>query len=84
MTWQAWSVAPIWFLALVGSVLVGIFAPDGREIGWLSIVLAILTILTFWVQLGIQRKEGFVQRATVSIAGALLILAAASGILALF
>jgi len=39
--------------------------------------------VTFFIQLAIQRKEGFVVRAMASVTGAIVVLAIASGVFAL-
>jgi hypothetical protein len=94
MTLKLASVIPVWILTVVGAVLVGLlvtgdashespFADGGGHLDWLSIVLAGAILLTFGIQLGIQRKEGFVSRVVASIVGAVLILAAATVVLAL-
>jgi len=71
----------VWFLALVGAVVIGAVTPPTEYLTWLPILLAGLVILTFFIQLGIQRKEGFVFRAMTSITGAVIVLAAATAIL---
>ena len=47
----------------------------------MPIVLAGLVILTFFIQLAIQRTEGFVFRAMTSITGATIVLAIATAVL---
>jgi hypothetical protein len=83
MTWQIWSVLPVWLLALVGAVVIGVTTTGDDYLTWLPIVLAAAVIVTFAIQLAIQRKEGFVVRAMASIGVATLILAAATGLFAL-
>jgi len=87
------SVIPVWILAVIGAVLVGtladrtshangFFAGAGGYLDWLGITFAILVILTFVVQLLIQRSEGFVSRVVASIVGSLAVLTVATVILA--
>lgn len=83
MTWQAWSVAPVWLVAVVGAVLVGLVAPQQDYFTWLGVVLAAVVILTFAIQLSTQKIEGFVGRGMASIGVSVVILAIASGVLAL-
>ncbi|MBH0008621.1 hypothetical protein [Salinibacterium sp. SWN1162] len=83
MTWQKWSVVPVWALSLVGTVIIGAVAAPESRVTWLAIVLAACVIFTFVVQLLIHRKEGFVARATASMVGALVVVAAATAIFAL-
>ena len=83
MTWQISSVLPVWVLSLVGAVVIAITLPRDQYLTWVAIVLAGAVILTFLIQLGIKRTEGFVVRAMASIGVSVLILAIASGIVAL-
>ena len=80
MTWQIWSVIPVWVASLAAAIVIGLTTVD--SVAWLAIALAGAVIVTFAIQLAIQRKEGFVLRAMASISGAIVVLAAASGILA--
>ncbi|MCU1476612.1 MAG: putative rane protein [Subtercola sp.] len=75
------SVTPIWLLAAVGAVLVGVLSHAGQYFVMLPVVLGVIVILTFVVQLGLSRPEGFVDRVAASIAGAMVILAAATLVL---
>jgi len=87
------SVIPVWILAAIGAILIavladrtshanGFFAGAGGYLDWLGIAFAIIVILTFVVQLLIQRSEGFVSRVVASIVGSLVILTVATAILA--
>lgn len=82
MAWRSRSVPPVWIAAAVGAVLVGWFAA-GDYLTWMPIVLAGTVLLAFAIQLALQRKEGLVARLAASAIGALLILAVASGVIAL-
>ncbi|GGF19081.1 hypothetical protein [Subtercola lobariae] len=75
------SVTPIWLVALVGALLVGILSHPGQYFVMLPIVLGVIVILTFVVQLGLGRPEGFVDRVAASVAGAVVILAVATLVL---
>ncbi len=83
MTWQISSVLPVWLLSLAGAIVIAITLPRDQYVTWVGIVLAGAVILTFLIQLGIKRTEGFVTRAIASIGVSVVILAAASGIVAL-
>ena len=83
MTYKQASVVPVWLLAIVGSVLVGLFSPGSDYFTWLSMVFAVVTISAFCIQLFVREKEGLVTRLMLSIGGAVIILAVATGILAL-
>lgn len=82
MTWQLASILPVWALAIVGAVLIGVIVDPGEYFTWLPIAFAAAIISAFTIQLAIRRKEGFVTRVMVSSGGALVVLAAATGVLA--
>lgn len=77
------SIAAVWLAVIVGAVLVIVFAETGETLVWFPIVLAAATLLAFSLQLLIDRKEGLVNRLMASLGGAVLILAAATGIVAI-
>lgn len=83
MTWQFWSVLPVWLGAAAAAVIIGFTTAPDAHVTWLGVALAAAVIVTFFIQLAIQRKEGFVVRAMASITGAVVVLAVASGVLAL-
>jgi hypothetical protein len=82
MAWSLRSVIPVWVVALVGAIVVGVFAASS-SLTWLPIVLAGSVLVTMAIQLALQRKEGLVTRMMASLGGALVICAVATGILAL-
>lgn len=82
MSWRSRSVPPVWIAAAVGAGLVAVFGRD-EYLTWIAIVLAITVLLAFGIQLALQRKEGLVARLAASVAGSLVILAVATGALAL-
>ncbi len=80
VSWQWGSVWPVWALALVGAVLVGVLQPsDG--IVWLPIVLGGCTLAAFAIQLGGPTVPGLVDRLAAAVVGSVVILAVASAIL---
>ncbi len=83
MTSRLVSIVPIWVVAIVGAVLVGLLTSPSHMYGWLSIVLVVSIILTFIIQLALSTKEGLVMRTAASIGGAVIVLAIATGILVL-
>ena len=83
MTWQLGSVLPVWVLSIVGAVIVGVVVPHDDHLTWIGIVLAAAVIVTFAIQLALQRTDGFVMRAMASIGVSVVILAIATGVLAL-
>ena len=83
MSWQKWSVLPVWVLTVVGAVVVGLVSPADERLTWLAIALAAAIIATFAIQLATGQIEGYVGRAIASICGAIVILAVATGVFAL-
>ena len=81
MAWQIGTVAPVWLVALAGAIVVALIAP-GRGVVWLPIVMALCVLVTIAIQLGVQRKEGFVTRLILSFSGALVITGVATAALA--
>ena len=72
----------MWLAALVGAVLVGVFAGDAF-LTWIPVVAAGTVLLTFVIQLALQRKEGLVNRMIASVGGSVAILAVATVVLIL-
>ena len=80
MSWELRSILPVWLAAAAGAVIVGLFAPDAA-FTWLPVVMAGAILLTFVIQLALQRKEGLVSRVAASVGGAVVVLAVATGVL---
>jgi hypothetical protein len=83
VSWQWKSVVVVWLFALVCAVLTGLLSLPGQHLVWMSLSFAGCTIGTLSVQLATGRKEGYVDRVTTSLVGAVAVLAAATGIFAL-
>jgi len=83
MSWQLSSVLPVWVLSLAGAIVIAVALPRDQYLTWVAIVLAGAVILTFLIQLALRRKEGFVVRAMASMGVSAVILAFASGVVAL-
>jgi hypothetical protein len=77
------SVGVIWLVAAVCAVLIGVLVAPENRLVWTSLSLAGCTILTLAAQLSTGQKEGYVSRVTQSLVGAVLVLAAATGIFGL-
>ena len=73
----------MWILALIAAVLVAVFTQGRDFYTWLPITMAAIVITTFFVQLSLQRKEGFFGRLALSTGGALVILAVTTLVLEL-
>jgi hypothetical protein len=82
MAWQLRSVVPVWVIALAGAI-VGASLAASQFLSWLPIVLAGCVLITFAIQLALQRKEGLVTRMMASLGGALVILDVATAALAI-
>jgi hypothetical protein len=72
------SLLPVWVSAVVGAVVVAVAVGPEEAPRWFPLVLAACVVLTFVIQLALPRKTGFVDRATGSVVGAVLVLAAAT------
>ncbi len=77
------SVVPVWSLAVIGSVLIGLIAPPPQYLDWLPFVLAADVLLTFCIQLAIVQKEGLVDRMMACLGGSVVILGIATLVLGL-
>ena len=75
------SIVPVWILVLAATVIVALTTGGLEFFTWLPIVLAASIVLTFCIQLGLRRKEGFNGRLSLSTGGALVIVAVAALIL---
>jgi hypothetical protein len=84
VTWQLASILPVWALAIIGAVLIGVIAAPDEHFTWVPIVFAAAVIGAFAIQLGISKKEGFVLRVMTSTGGALVLLVVASVVFLLF
>jgi hypothetical protein len=77
------TVSAVWLFALVAAVLIGVFSHREHDGAWLSLALGASVTLALCIQLATKEKRGFVHRLASSISGALVILAAATGVVAL-
>ncbi|WP_375385574.1 hypothetical protein [uncultured Microbacterium sp.] len=72
------GIVAAWIAAAVIGLSIGIFvAPEWRA-AWLMVGLGGCLILSFAVQLGYGRSQGFTQRVAVSVLGSLLVLGVVS------
>jgi hypothetical protein len=78
-----YTVTPVWLLLVLASGLILLLVPPGHHLLWFSVSLAAGTILTFCIQLGLDRKEGLVNRVMASLGGSVVVLAIATGVSAL-
>ena len=75
------SIVPVWILVITATVIVALLTTDFAFFTWLPIVLAASIILTFCIQLGLRRKEGFNGRLSLGTGGSLVIVAVAALVL---
>jgi type IV secretory pathway VirB2 component (pilin) len=83
VNWHWKTIATVWLLATVGAILTGVFATDDSAIGWIGLTLAVCTLVTLGLQIATGSKEGYVKRVTLSVAGAIVILVAATIVVSL-
>jgi hypothetical protein len=76
------TILPVWLVTIVAVIVVAVLAGTSY-LTWLPIVLAGVALLTFAIQLMLQRKEETVTRMVYSIGGALVILVVATVVLEL-
>lgn len=77
------TTIPVWVVAAIGAVVVGVTAHGDHYLVWLPLVLGATILLTFALQLATREKDGLVDRAMLSLSGSFVILAIATGILSL-
>ncbi len=66
------TALPSWVIALIGSVW-AVLIPGPEWPGTISVALGASIVMSFIVQLSIQRKEGLVNRLAFTTSGSLLI-----------
>jgi apolipoprotein N-acyltransferase len=76
------TILPVWLVTIAAAIVVGVLSGPAY-LTWLPIVLGGVALLTFAIQLTLQRKEETVTRIVFSIGGALVILLVATVVLAL-
>jgi hypothetical protein len=76
------SMIPVWLLAVIGAVLVGVLAGEAY-LTWLPVVAALCILVSFAIQLALRRTEGLVKRLGGSMVGAFTVLVVATLVLVL-
>jgi hypothetical protein len=66
------SVLPVWAVAVVGVVLVLVFARE-TPFAWLLLVMVASVLLSFVLQLATQTKDGLVVRISAASSGAFVV-----------
>jgi hypothetical protein len=75
-----YTATPVWVLLTLAAGSILLFVPADARLLWFSIALAAGIILTFCIQLGLDRKEGLVNRVMASLGGSIIVLAIATGV----
>ena len=77
------TAIPVWVAAALGALLIGLFAPTDEFLVWIPVAMAASVLMTFVIQVASTQKKGLVDRIMLSVGGAILVLAAATGVLSL-
>ncbi|NIJ05107.1 hypothetical protein [Frigoribacterium faeni] len=77
------TVVPVWLFAIVAGVLIVTTTTGDDHWEWLSLALGGCIVLTFVLQLAASEKDGLVSRTMLALCGSLVVLAAATGVVAL-
>jgi len=77
----AWSIAPIWVVAIAAAVAIGLTPLRGGWTLWIPVACGVCVIVALALQVATRRPEGFIARASVSLAGVVTVFAAASLVL---
>lgn len=77
------SVVGVWVFGAVCALLVGLLSHPGQYVAWIGLSAAGCTVVTLCIQLAGGRSDGYVNRVTASIVGAVVVLGAATGVFAL-
>ena len=77
------TVSAVWAFALASAVLIAVFGHRTTDGEWLELAFGGSVVLALVLQIATQEKRGFVFRLASSVSGALIILALATGVIAL-
>ena len=68
------GIVVVWAVALLGAVAIGIFVGEDWRMPWMLVGFGGAVLLSFAVQLGYGRTDGFILRVAGSVIGALLLM----------
>ena len=68
------GIIAVWVAAVLIAVSIGIFVPAQARAGWLILGLGGCLLLSFAVQLGSGRANGFTERVAGSVLGAMVVM----------
>jgi len=77
----AWSIAPIWALAIAAAVAIGLSPLRGGWELWIPVACGVCVVLALALQVATRTPEGFIARAGIAVSGIVLVFAAASLVL---
>lgn len=72
----------VWLAAVAAAIAIAVGAPRADAFGWFAVAAAGCTVLALVLQLIVGRTDGYIARATASVAGALVVFVVATGVLA--
>ncbi|MBB2975042.1 putative membrane protein [Microbacterium endophyticum] len=68
------GIVTVWIAAAIAGLVVGFFVPSDLRSAWTLVALGGAIILSFIVQLWYGQTQRFIQRTSLSILGALIVL----------
>jgi hypothetical protein len=75
------SITAVWVATVIAVVLIGVFAGESDDLGWLGVAMAASVLVAMCVQLATQERRGFVVRMAATGSGSFVILAVATLVL---
>lgn len=73
--WHVGRLVTAWAIAAVFGVLVALLVEGNARFQWLALAVGLSMLVTFALQLGTAQREGFITRASFSVAGCVVIIA---------
>lgn len=77
----AWSIAPIWLVAVAAAIAIGVSPFRGGWTLWIPVACGVCIVVALALQVATRRPDGFVARASVAVTGLIVIFAIASLVL---
>lgn len=68
------GVLVVWVVAFAASIAIGILVPEEWRVPWLLVAFGGVVLLSFAVQLGYGRTQGYILRVAGGALGALLVM----------
>ena len=68
------GVIAVWVIAAVLGIAIGLFVPETWRVAWLTVGLGGCLVVSFAIQLWFGRSQGFTERVSASVLGALLVM----------